>query len=129
MTSIVDRLAEIQAAQSALQERMERMEPATTGNATGLQGILLNEELRLLSEEWDKLAGTFEKQPYGPLLSESKRLRVIGVRLDRWSAELLDLAEAVPEIPADIREKVRELQKSHDFLSLPLFRFADAPSR
>ena len=57
MTAIVDRLAEIQAAQSALQERMERMEPATTGNATGLQGILLNEELRLLSEEWDKLTG------------------------------------------------------------------------
>ena len=63
MTSIVDRLAEIQAAQAALQERMERMEPASTGNATGLQGILLNEELRLLSEEWDKLAPPMKGRP------------------------------------------------------------------
>ena len=53
---------------------------------------------------------------YGPLCSQTRQLRTIGARLDRWTVEMMRAAEALNEIPEDIRSKAVALQKVQSFV-------------
>ena len=109
--AVMEMLNAIVAGQTALGRRMDQIESGGGAPSAGLEGVIQNEKLRKISHESDLLAGTSQDQPYGPLGSQPRQLRTIGVRLDRWTAEMKRAAEALEEIPEDIRSKAVALQK------------------